>query len=145
MKPFNISIPVIAALAMSPLTAEADYPVAVHGSVQADIVFPEIDDQIGAIGPYAEKILFNTYADVNMASRYVDAGLRAEFMKWPLPGYEKDFAGWGLSNFYVKGKYKGFDLTAGDFYEQFGSGFILPHSKTELSASITPYVADASM
>jgi hypothetical protein len=60
-----------------------------------------------------------------MASQFVDAGLRAEFMKWPLPGYEKDFAGWGLSNFYVKGKYKGFELTGGDFYEQFGSGFIL--------------------
>ncbi len=62
---------------------------------------------------------------MNLASRYVDAGLRAEFMKWPLPGYENDFSGWGLSNIYVKGKYKGFDLTAGDFYEQFGSGFIL--------------------
>jgi hypothetical protein len=110
-------------MAASP--AKADYPVAVHGSVQADIVFPEIDEEIGAIGPYEQKILFNTYADVNMASQFVDAGLRAEFMKWPLPGYEKDFAGWGLSNFYVKGKYKGFELTGGDFYEQFGSGFIL--------------------
>ncbi len=104
--------------------ASAENKVAVHGSVQADIVFPETDSEIGA-GPYDHKILFNTYADVNLASRYVDAGLRAEFMKWPLPGYENDFSGWGLSNIYVKGKYKGFDLTAGDFYEQFGSGFIL--------------------
>ncbi len=113
------------ATVMAASPAKADYPVAVHGSVQADIVFPEIDEEIGAIGPYEQKILFNTYADVNMASQFVDAGLRAEFMKWPLPGYEKDFAGWGLSNFYVKGKYKGFELTGGDFYEQFGSGFIL--------------------
>lgn len=113
------------ATVMAASPAKADYPVAVHGSVQADIVFPEIDEEIGAIGPYEQKILFNTYADVNMASKFVDAGLRAEFMKWPLPGYEKDFAGWGLSNFYVKGKYKGFELTGGDFYEQFGSGFIL--------------------
>ena len=114
----------LAAAALAPLGARADYPVAVHGSVQADIAFPEVDDEIKT-GSYDHKILFNTYADVNMASRFVDAGLRAEFMKWPLPGYEKDFAGWGLSNFYVKGKYKGFELTAGDFYEQFGSGFIL--------------------
>lgn len=112
------------ALAAIP-AAQAENKVAVHGSVQADIVFPEIDHAIGADGPYEQKILFNTYADVNLASRYVDAGLRAEFMKWPLPGYEKDFSGWGLSNIYVKGKYKGFELTAGDFYEQFGSGFIL--------------------
>lgn len=105
--------------------AMADYPVAVHGAVQADFAFPEIDREIDAVGPYAKKVLFNTYVDLNMASQYVDAGLRGEFMKWPLPGYEDDFAGWGLSNFYVKGKYKGFELTGGDFYEQFGSGFIL--------------------
>lgn len=101
------------------------YPIAVHGAIQADIALPEVDHSIGADGPYDHKFLFNTYADVNMASQYVDAGIRAEFMKWPLPGYEKDFAGWGLSHFYVKGKYKGFELTGGDFYEQFGSGFIL--------------------
>lgn len=104
--------------------AYSENKVAVHGSVQADILFPEVDETINT-GSYDHKILFNTYADVNMASRYVDAGLRAEFMKWPIPGYENDFAGWGLSNFYVKGKYKGFELTGGDFYEQFGSGFIL--------------------
>jgi len=125
MKTYTTAVMAIAAMTLASGEVRADYPVAVHGSVQADIVFPEIDHEIGADGPYDQKILFNTYADVNMASRYVDAGLRAEFMKWPLPGYEKDFAGWGLSNFFVKGKYKGFELTGGDFYEQFGSGFIL--------------------
>lgn len=114
----------MAAASVAALPVFADYPVAVHGSVQADVVFPEVDNEINT-GTYDQKILFNTYADVNLASKFVDAGLRAEFMKWPLPGYEPDFAGWGLSNFYVKGKYKGFELTGGDFYEQFGSGFIL--------------------
>lgn len=114
----------IAGAALLSPAAMAEKKVAVHGSVQADIVFPEEDDEIKT-GTYDHKILFNTYADVNLASKYVDAGLRAEFMKWPLPGYENDFAGWGLSNAWVKGKYKGFELTAGDFYEQFGSGFIL--------------------
>lgn len=124
MKRNKPTILAAAALSLCATAAKADYPVAVHGSVQADIVFPEVDNEI-VTGEYDHKILFNTYADVNMASRYVDAGLRAEFMKWPLPGYEKDFAGWGLSNFYVKGRYKGFELTGGDFYEQFGAGFIL--------------------
>lgn len=98
--------------------------VAFHGSVQADILFPQEDDAIGT-GSYDHKVLFNTYADLNMISRYVDAGARLEFMKWPLPGYEPDFAGWGVPHIYVKGRYKGFELTGGDFYEQFGSGFIL--------------------
>lgn len=98
--------------------------VALHGSVQADVLFPEEDKAIDA-GPYDKSVLFNTYADLNMISRYVDAGLRFEFMKWPLPGYEPDFDGWGVPHIYAKGKFKGFEVTAGDFYEQFGSGFIL--------------------
>ena len=98
--------------------------VAIHGSVQTSFLFPENDPAINA-DPVDKKILFNTYADFGLVSKYVDAGFRFEFMKWPLPGYEKDFAGWGVPNIYVKGKYKGLELTAGDFYEQFGSGFIL--------------------
>lgn len=98
--------------------------VAFHGSVQADVLFPQEDEAIGT-GSYDHKILFNTYADMNLMSKYVDAGVRLEFMKWPLPGYEPDFAGWGVPHIYAKGRYKGFELTAGDFYEQFGSGFIL--------------------
>lgn len=98
--------------------------VAVHGSVQTSFLFPENDEEINT-DPVDEKILFNTYADFSLASKFVDAGFRFEFMKWPLPGYEKDFAGWGVPNIYVKGKFKGIELTAGDFYEQFGSGFIL--------------------
>lgn len=98
--------------------------VAFHGSVQTDILFPQEDNSIGT-GRYDDDVLSNTYADMQMFSRYVDAGARVEFMKWPLPGYEDDFTGWGVPNVYVKGRYKGFELTAGDFYEQFGAGFIL--------------------
>ena len=117
------------ALAAMPLAASAfniggDNGVSFHGSVQADVLFPQEDKAINT-GTYDHDILFNTYADLNMISRYVDAGARLEFMKWPLPGYEKDFKGWGVPHIYAKGRYKGFELTAGDFYEQFGSGFIL--------------------
>ncbi|MDE6207138.1 MAG: hypothetical protein K2M55_04970 [Muribaculaceae bacterium] len=115
---------ILAAPAAAAINIGGDNGVALHGSVQADVLFPEEDDAINT-GTYDKKILFNTYADLNMISRYVDAGVRLEFMKWPLPGYENDFKGWGVPNIYVKGRYKGLELTAGDFYEQFGSGFIL--------------------
>lgn len=101
-----------------------DKGAALHGSIQSDILFPEEDDAIGT-GSYDKKFLTNTYADLNFISRYVDAGARLEFMEWPLPGYEPDFKGWGVPHIYAKGKFKGFELTAGDFYEQFGNGFIL--------------------
>ncbi|MDE6330995.1 MAG: hypothetical protein K2L80_00170 [Muribaculaceae bacterium] len=97
--------------------------IALHGSVQADVLFPEGDDAIG-LKPDEHKILFNTYADLNMISRYVDAGIRFEYMKFPLPGYDSGFGGYGIPNIYAKGKYKGVELTVGDFYDQFGAGFI---------------------
>lgn len=98
--------------------------VAVHGSVQADVLFPETDITIGTES-YKDKLLTNTYADVGLYSTYVDAGLRFEYLQHPLPGFEPDFKGWGVPNIYVKGKYKKLELTVGDFYEQFGNGFIL--------------------
>lgn len=112
------------ALPAGAINLGGDGDVALHGSVQANVLFPEEDEAINT-GSYNHKQLFNTYADLNLISRYVDAGVRAEFMKWPMPGYENDFAGWGVPHIYAKGRYKGFELTAGDFYEQFGSGFIL--------------------
>jgi hypothetical protein len=122
MKLKNIIIPGL--FACAPLASLAQSGVTLHGSVQTNILFPEEDESIGT-GTYSDKVLSNTYADLKMLSKYVDAGLRVEYMEQPLPGFESDFKGWGVPNIYVKGKYKGLELTAGDFYEQFGSGFIL--------------------
>ena len=96
---------------------------ALHGSVQLDGLVPQEDQAIGIAKP-DDDVLFNSYADLNFISKYVDAGVRMEFMKWPMPGYEPDFAGWGVPHIYAKGRYNGFELTVGDFYDQFGSGFI---------------------
>ena len=98
--------------------------VTFNGSVQSDILIPQEDDRIGT-GSYKDWGLTNTYVDVNLNSKYVDAGTRFQFTQYPLPGYEQDFKGWGIPYFYVKGKYKWAELTAGDYYEQFGSGLIL--------------------
>ena len=115
-------------------TAAAQHPgdgtpekVSVHGSVQADVLFPEDDYDIGT-DHYKEKILGNFYANAGVYSKYVDGGLRLEYLQHPLPGFEKidpDFKGWGIGNIYVKGKFRNMELTVGDFYEQFGAGFIL--------------------
>lgn len=117
-----------AALTLSLLPASAqenpDRKVTVHGSVQVDALFPEDDAAIGT-EHFKEKLLGNVYANAGLFSKYVDAGLRVEYLQHPMPGFERDFKGWGVPNFYATGKYKGFQLTAGDIYEQFGSGFIL--------------------
>jgi hypothetical protein len=120
-----LAIGLFAALSGSAFAQESTGGGAVlHGSIKTDILFPEEDERIGT-GSYSDDVLTNTYADLKLLSRYVDAGLRFEYLEHPMPGFENDFKGWGVPNIYVKGKYKGFELTAGDFYEQFGSGFIL--------------------
>ena len=98
--------------------------IVVTGSIQSDILLPQEDEKIGA-EKSEDWALTNSYADVAVRSKYVEAGARFEFLEHPLPGFEKDFKGWGLPYFYVKGKLKNLEVTAGSFYEQFGSGFIL--------------------
>ncbi len=71
--------------------------VAVHGSVQTEIDVVEDDKAINT-PEYDQRFLFNVYADVNVISQYVEAGLRFEFMKWPTPQFLKEpgYAGWGF-------------------------------------------------
>ncbi len=97
--------------------------VTLHGSIQSDILVPQEDESIGT-GSYDNWALTNTYADLYMMSQHVDAGARLEFTQFPLPGFEPDFKGWGVPHIYVKGKLNGAELTMGDIYDQFGSGFI---------------------
>lgn len=98
--------------------------VVVTGSIQSDVLIPQSDSKTGA-QDYDEWALTNSYADAMLSSRYVDAGMRFEFLKHPLPGFESDFKGWGVPHLYVKGKLGKVEVTLGNYYEQFGSGFIL--------------------
>lgn len=97
--------------------------VSLSGSLQTDILFPQEDESIGT-GTYKDWGLTNTYLDLNLLSKYVSAGARLEYLDYPLPGFERDFGGWGVPYIYVTGKFKGVELTVGDFYDQFGNGFI---------------------
>ena len=97
--------------------------VNLSGSVQSEMLVPRWDSGTGA--EKTGSFLTNTYADLMLQSKYVDAGLRLEYLDHPLPGFEKDFKGWGLPHFWVKGRYKNTELTLGTFYEQFGLGLIL--------------------
>lgn len=103
--------------------AQEESSVAINGSIQSDVLLPMEDEEIGTLAT-KEWGQTNTYADVSLQSKYVDAGARVEFLRFPLPGYEQDFKGWGLANLYVKGRIDKLELTAGSLYDQFGSGFI---------------------
>lgn len=97
--------------------------IVLKGSVQSDVLFPQEDLQIDAHRD--NWALTNTYAEMHLMSKYFSAGARFEGLEHPLPGFESGFKGRGVPYFYFTGQYKGLELTAGDFYEQFGSGLIL--------------------
>lgn len=114
----------VSALLTLPASAQEDHGVTVKGSVQSDVLIPQEDHKIGT-GTYDDWGLTNTYFDLQLLSKHVTAGARFEYLDHPLPGFEKDFAGWGVPHLYVTAQGKRASLTLGDYYDQFGSGFIL--------------------
>lgn len=100
------------------------HKVRVSGAVQTEFLVP-YDFKGHMTGDYVKDVLNNTYFDLNINAPYISVGGRFEWTKWPLPGYDKDFGGWGVPFFWATGGYKCWQITAGDFYEQFGSGLIL--------------------
>lgn len=120
-------LPLLAATVLTALPAvaqEEDGGVSLKGSIQSDVLIPQEDQKIGT-GTYKDWGLTNTYVDLQLLNKYVSAGARFEYLDHPLPGFEKDFQGWGVPHIYVTGRLKHAELTLGDYYEQFGSGFIL--------------------
>ena len=101
--------------------------IRVNGAVQTEFHFP-VKDNVTAGQDYTDrKVLNNTYFDLTINAPYLSIGGRFEFAKWPLPAFydTPGYAGWGVPYIWATGKYKWAQLTAGDFYEQFGSGLIL--------------------
>ena len=124
MKKIYLLLMVVATTCVALQAQDEEAPVTLSGALQTDMLFPEEDEAIGT-GSYEDGFLSNTYLDLTLNSKYVTAGARLELLQKPLPGYESDFAGAGLPYLFVTGRYKWAELTVGDVYDQFGSGFIL--------------------
>lgn len=128
--------------------SNAQNNVTLTGSVQSDMMIaPQQDEKIGTSEYDNEYFLTNTYVDLQLLSKYIDAGTRFEYNQHPMPGYNdtyNDFKGWGVPNLWVKGKGKRAEVTLGSFYEQFGSGFIL-RSYEERSLGIDNSIVGAHL
>lgn len=74
---------------------------------------------------YVDKFLSSMYVDAAYNSKKLSAGLRFEMYENPLPGFESDYKGVGIPHFYLTLRLGDWMVTAGDFYEQFGSGLLL--------------------
>lgn len=81
------------------------------------------DSIIGAMD-IPEKFLSNSYFNLNYTKGGLSAGIRYENYLHPLLGYEKGLKGNGIANRYIRYAGDFIDVTAGNFYEQFGSGMV---------------------
>jgi hypothetical protein len=73
----------------------------------------------------SDKFQSNSYLQLIYNYGDVEFGMRYEAYQTPLLGYDERFQGQGVP--YLYGRYRNdkIDITAGSFYEQFGSGLIL--------------------
>ena len=105
--------------------AAAEPALQVHGSLRTDALVPQYDERIGT-DRVDNRVLSNSYLDLRLAfRRRYEAGLRAEYMKQPLPGFDPAFRGAGVPYFYATARFDRAEITLGSYYEQFGSGLVL--------------------
>lgn len=96
----------------------------VTGNVQLDGQMSRADSAIGA-QDVPEKLLMNARADILYTNGDFSAGMRFEMYQNPLLGFDARYKGQGLANYFVSYNGEKLSVTAGNFYEQFGSGMIL--------------------
>ena len=85
-----------------------------------------IPDSIIGAKEVKEKVRANTWLNLNYTNSGFTAGLRYEFYSFPLIDFEDiGYKGQGLTNYFLDYKNDFIQVTAGTFYEQFGSGFTL--------------------
>jgi hypothetical protein len=96
----------------------------VHGNFQVDAQYYKTDSAIGAY-EVPEKVLSNAFANLIYTNGDFSAGLRYESYLDPMLGYDPRYKGNGIPYWFANYKAEIFEVTVGNFYEQFGSGMIL--------------------
>lgn len=96
----------------------------VTGNFQLDAQVYKADSAIGAF-EVEEKMRMNAFANLLYSNGNFNAGLRFESYLNPILGYDPRYKGSGVPYWFGSWKNEQFDITVGNFYEQFGSGMVL--------------------
>ena len=98
----------------------------VRGSFQMDVQTYQPNDQIGITEDdiNGEKAGMNGFGNILYTNQNFTAGLRFESYLNPLVGFDKQYEGTGIAYRFVSYKKEKFEITLGNFYEQFGNGLI---------------------
>jgi hypothetical protein len=99
-------------------------PLEIHGNFSIRGQYYQKDSVIGA-PDVPEKFLMNGFSNVIVTKGAFSAGIRYESYRNPILGFDQRYKGSGFPYRYVQFKQGAFDITAGNFYEQFGTGLLL--------------------
>lgn len=103
---------------------DSNDPGVVTGNISVIVQQYNDDDQIGAVAP-PEKIAMNGFSNILFRKGKFNAGIRIESYNPSLLGYPPGYNGTGIGYFFGTFSTDRLSVTAGTFYEQFGSGMIL--------------------
>ena len=96
----------------------------VSGNFQLDAQVYQEDSAIGA-NKVKEKMLLNSFANLLYSNGNFNAGMRFETYLNPMQGYDQRYKGSGVPYWFGSWRNDQFEITVGNFYEQFGSGMVL--------------------
>ncbi|MFI5218690.1 MAG: DUF6029 family protein [Bacteroidia bacterium] len=96
----------------------------IHGNFQTDVQYYNPDSAIGA-PEVPEKVLANSFLNLVYSSENFSAGIRYESFLNALQGFDTRYKGNTYLFRYASYTTDDFEITAGNFYEQFGYGLIL--------------------
>ena len=83
-----------------------------------------VQDEMNKFNPTGDKYGSNNYLKLDYYKGNFSAGLQMEAYAPTLIGYPDELEKFSLSNLYVNWKDEDFQITAGTFYDQFGSGLL---------------------
>ncbi|NPA67631.1 MAG: hypothetical protein GXO50_03380 [Chlorobi bacterium] len=96
----------------------------IHGNFEINMQTYAEDSLTGAEA-VDDIIRTNAYANITYVKGNFSAGIRYEAYLNTMLGFDQRYNGQGIANRYVTYKTDEIEITAGNFYEQFGNGLIL--------------------
>ncbi|MEA3504236.1 MAG: DUF6029 family protein [Bacteroidota bacterium] len=98
----------------------------VHGNFQLDVQTYEPDSVIGITENdiNGKKAGMNAFGNIIYTNGKFSAGMRYEAYLPQLNGFDNNYEGSGIANRYIKYTDDDFEITVGNFYDQFGNGLV---------------------
>ncbi len=99
----------------------------INGSFQIDAQFYQPDEGIGITDSViaGRKVGINGYGNIIYSQGNFSGGIRYEAYLGPIAGFDAQHEGNGIANLWASYQTSMIEITAGNFYEQFGNGLIL--------------------